>query len=186
MSDPRIRYSVTTADIAALSAHHFETSPHVRRTLLVLRSLVGLLPVTLGVLLALLDRSTAAAFFVVLGLLLFFAVPPLYRNGARRGIDRLATEIRGAFTLGEQIMSIDDEQLLVRSHLGEMRLRWPAIGQITVTDGHLFVYYGVNAALIVPRATTCEGSFDDFARAIRVCREHARANATTPPAALAA
>jgi hypothetical protein len=146
-----VNYELTADDLAALTWHHSQTSPLMRRYYW-----VGLLlPPAAYLLLALLFLGAGQPSFYLFPLLFSFAYLLLFPRLRRRRINsyvrRLVREGRNKGTLGPHRMAISREGLVDATEVGEAKTLWAGIERVEESADYIFIYKSALSAYVVPK-----------------------------------
>ena len=157
-----IEYTLTESDVLALAKFRIQHVPRLRRGQWVrhLGYSVGLALIGLG-LLAL--REFLLSAICLLLALLWVPFFPRYRDWVlRRRIHKMYQNEKLHATLESTTMRITDEGLVEESPLGESRLKWHAIDDITRTPTHIFVTVAGIPSVVVPSDRVIAGDHERF------------------------
>jgi hypothetical protein len=169
MSDSRVEFEVTEADVLRLFDHYVRTSPTSRRLrllVLVASSLVA------AALIAYTLQPRADAFIQaavgggILAIILVWGGPFFNRSVWRRSIREAKRTL-----LGKRILSIDDDGILSSSSDSESRIRWSAINRIDNDADHIFLMLGGGGIVVPKRAFTSASQSDAFVKRAQELRE---------------
>jgi len=148
-----VEFDLTAEDFAAFNLRHASTSESYSRiarrsrmssSVIVFTALVLFVGVTLGDLLAGIVTGTAGA------VLIWFAFPWLWRRDIQRNLRRLSKG-DGLGTPGRRILRVDDAGLHECGVGIELSTSWDGIERVDLAPDHVLVYYGPQAAIVVPR-----------------------------------
>jgi hypothetical protein len=144
-----IEFDLTADDIAAFKLNAARTSPTLRRRFLLKRYLTPLLLVAVVWAAALLAGLEGWPAYLVpisssLAVAYALAYPWMYRYAARRSA-------AARFALPERRRVSADAPIVSRSDSGETTLEWSDVKRVEATKDHLFLYYGPDQAIVMPR-----------------------------------
>ena len=150
-----LTYKVELEDWLAFNRFYLQNSPvarqQIRRSKWIIMFVLGMTGVaTLSSQIQTFDVSVLATILIVVPLM-YWVVTKSIGSGvekqARRGYESdMNKALRQTTTL-----TITPDHLLTRSSLGESRINWPMVNDISTTAEHIFIQLSANNALIIPK-----------------------------------
>jgi hypothetical protein len=162
-----ITFDVIPDDLLAFTAHHYEYSPAMRRSLRGMQ-IAGAAVILLSSLV--LARTENSATHIVVGAVAAVVWIIGYPSYRRWSLMRYATRMFGEGSnnavLGTHRLDLRDEGIACSSPNSESVVKWPAVERVVATDEYAFLYMGATQAMVIPRARVTEGNFDAFVEAV--------------------
>jgi hypothetical protein len=94
--------------------------------------------------------STMDIFFLLLAFAWATLLPRWYRRGVSRRMKKMAAAGMRKDALGYHELIVDEQGVTERTSLGSIQRNWSGLERVVQTPSHLFVYYGLHSAFIVP------------------------------------
>ena len=146
-----VNYELTAADIAALTWHHAQTSPLLRRYYW----LGLLLPPALYLLFVLVlfgaGQTSSLLFPLTFAFIYALLYPRLRRQRIDRHVRQLVGEGRNRGTLGRHRLVIGETGLVDSTEVGESKTLWAGIERVEEHGDYIFIYKSALSAYIVPK-----------------------------------
>jgi hypothetical protein len=105
----------------------------------------------------------AASYVVVLSILWAWLSPKILLLDFRRQILTNYTYKEKARMFGTYTLTLDPKGLLEKSPSGKNIMPWDEVIRVEKSDRYVFIYIGLNTALVIPRETVKKGNPDEFA-----------------------
>jgi len=163
-----LRFSASFDDIVAFNRYHFAHSPWMKRRRVFSLWVMPLIFVFVFGAMALHHHHWGLAIVGFFGaLILFLSALYRYGPGTARRVRRLYREGKNKGLLGERLIELTRDGLIVRTEVGESKIKWDGIERIARTDDYSFIYLNAITAVIIPRKAIVEGDHDQFMRTLR-------------------
>jgi hypothetical protein len=170
-----IEYALAEADIVALARFRVRQKRGLRNPILARRlSYMGgftLMAVGLGVLTG---NAVLSITLLVLAVVSFALYPTFFDWMIRRRVSATCKDPKNAPMLTPRTLSATGDGLEEKSDMGEARLKWAVIGDLTVTPTHAFMSVQNIPSIVIPRDGISQGDFLGF---VNACREYIRQGA---------
>ncbi len=173
-----LEYDLTEPDLLALAMHGLHTSSRGRRLLQSRRvaTLVGFAMLALGTWL-ITQSVTMPVLFVSLGLLFAAFYPAFLEWRLRQRVAASFRDPRNAATFATRTLDATDDGLQEVSGLGELKLKWAIINELSETPTHAFLSVQGVPSLVIPRGRISRGDYRGF---LTLCREKMQLAAEKP------
>jgi hypothetical protein len=165
----KLTYSNSIEDWAAAQAHHLETMPGYRYSIVFWRWSFA---VGLGIVAVLVADDWAAWARAALGL--SFAIPvyvgyPRYARNAHRarGLAQLKVTESRMFMTCERVVEVLDEGLRIESLASSQLIKWAAIKAADETATHVFITFWFGLGLPIPKTCMTPTEKESLVTAIR-------------------
>jgi len=156
-------YQLEEADWMAFNAHHRQHSKGHGRYRWLARFAVLPIPLFL-VILGMVRPPTDWGLVVVfagVGVICFLFYPRVLDNAALRQAGRAAGDPANLHCLGQKTVTLSPEQMHVQAAGEESTIAWSNVVKVERTDDHIFVYLSTIEAIVIPRASLEDASFDE-------------------------
>jgi hypothetical protein len=130
-------------------------SPSIKRQLLLMQVLTGLLVIPLVFSIVYLVYHSMNAFTVVAsilaGVLVFVLYPQVTRKSTINRIKKMLSEGNNNALLGRQVVSLSPEGIFVKNQTAESKINWSTVDKVTENDKHVYLYTSSINALVIPK-----------------------------------
>ena len=170
-----LEYDLTEPDLLALTLYSLNESPRGRRILQSRRIgyLMGFAVLALGT--WLMTQSAVVAYiFVALGLLFAALYPAFLEWRVRQRIAKSYRDPKNAASFALRTLNATDDGLQEVSSLGDLKLKWAVINDLSETSTHAFFSVQGVPSLVIPRGRISRGDYRGF---LKMCREQMEGNA---------
>lgn len=163
-----LRFSISFDDIVAYNRYHLAHSPWMKRRRVFSLWVMPLIFVSVFGALGIYHHLWGLAIGGFFGALFIF-LGALYRYGpgTARRVRKLYREGKNRGLLGERLIELTDDGLILRTEVGESKIKWGGIERIARSDGYSFIYLNAVTAVIIPRKGILEGDHDQFMRTLQ-------------------
>jgi hypothetical protein len=150
-----IEFERTIQDVIDFNLFHMAHSPSIKRQLLLMQVLTGLLviPLSLGILY--LAYHTINAFMVIVsilgGALAFVLYPQSNRKSTINRIKKMLSEGNNNALLGHQVVTLSPEGIFVKNQSAESKINWSTVDKVSENDKHVYLYTSSINALVIPK-----------------------------------
>lgn len=164
-----LEYDLTSDDFVAFNVHFLTASPAGRKMRSSFRVQATLTALLSGAVIALIEKDPLPGTIVagVLAPLVWLLAPLIWKHGARRNLNRIASRF-GLGTPGRHRLVIDDVGLRECTPSSETLVPWSGIQRIDESREHAFVFFGPTQALVLPKSQGPER----VAQFLAAVREH--------------
>ncbi|MEF9951374.1 MAG: YcxB family protein [Clostridium sp.] len=150
----KIKYDITKDDYIKFNLYHLESSPNVKKEIIIHRLVIPLLLVGLS-----------AAFYVLLGMPMYIGVPlfvgigilwsifypKFYRKNALKNVSKMIDNGLQSSGVSKNTINVLDEGIHSSSRAGQTINRWDEVKKVHETDEHIFIYVTEKIAHVVPK-----------------------------------
>lgn len=150
----KIKYDITKDDYIKFNLYHLESSPSVKKELIIHRFIIPLLLVGLS-----------AAFYVLTGLPLYIGLPlfigigivwaiyypKFYKKNALKNVSKMVDSGFQSSGVSKNTINVLDEGIHSSSRAGQSINRWDEVKKIHQTDEHIFIYVTDKIAHVIPK-----------------------------------
>jgi hypothetical protein len=153
-----IEFELTSADFVAFNLHHAGTSEFLarqRRRTRIAISVAGFVVLALLIGIGFGDPVGGLVVAVVTAAFMWFIFPRLWQRSIERNVRR-ASAGDGLGTPGFRVLTIDDDGLHESGAGVALSTTWASIERVDLAPGHVFIYFGPQAAFVVPRSVGAE------------------------------
>ena len=156
-----IEFDLSERDILALVRRQQEYEPALRRRFTRLRYgyLIGFAILGIGSLL--ISQKSLWIVFLLLAIASFALFPTYNDWRIKRNVTRAYQNEKMRATLDKRIMRATVEGLEEITRLGEIKIKWVAIDNISVTPNYAFITINQLPSIVIPKRKVKE-KFDDF------------------------
>ena len=159
----KILYENNLEDLVAFSRYHFDHSPTLRRTKMVLLWVLPLCILLVFVFLALLEGSLGMAVAgVTLAGLFALVVPWHYRFSYERQVRKRYSEGSNKGMFCEHELEVTERDLIERTPFGEQRVRLQSIEKVITHDGYTFIFVSAMSGHVIPQDAVLDGDYEAF------------------------
>lgn len=148
-----ITYRIEPDDFVAFNLSYMQGNTvmraNVRNTRMISAGIILVGGCVLMQLLSMLNALTAA-FYVVLAVAVFFAVPRLMKRRVRKSILRMLARPQNKNICSEKTMTLSEKELILAGGGEDSHYEYQTVERVTEDAEHYFIYVGPMAALIVP------------------------------------
>ncbi len=145
----------TIQDVIDFNLFHMAHSPSIKRQLLLMQVLTGLLVIPLAFGIFYLVYHSINAFAVVVsvlaGVLAFALYPQSNRKSTIGRIRKMLSEGGNTALLGHQVISLSPEGIFVKNQAVESKIAWSTVGKIAENDKYVYLYTSSINALVIPK-----------------------------------
>lgn len=165
----KIRYENNLEDLVAFNRYHFDHSPSVWRTRILLFLVIPVCILLYVVVSALLMDGLleVIAGWVVIAVLLAFVGPWGFRSLNDRQVRKLYGEGTNKGAFGERELELTEDDLIERTLYGEQRTRLRAIEKVVMDGGYAFIYLIAVMAHVIPRDAVLDGDYEAFVERVK-------------------
>lgn len=150
-----IEFERTIQDVIDFNLFHMAHSPSIKRQLLLMQVLTGLLVIPLVFSIFYLVYHSINTFAIIIsilaGVLAFALYPQSSRKSTVSRIKKMLSEGNNNALLGHQVVSLSPEGIFVKNQASEAKIIWSTVGRITDNDKHVYIYTSSINALVIPK-----------------------------------
>lgn len=168
----KLEYNLIKDDYIAFNMHHIETSPTIRKTLLIQQYGVALVFLVIPYFFSRISGTPMLLSYIVYGAVFLAWIlyyPKYFMAVTKRRTLKMIDEGDNSSIYGMQSITLTDKGIEQESNTGESRTAWHAIERIDETREYIYIYIGTMNAYLVPNR-----AFDDDAQRaefLRILRE---------------
>lgn len=168
----KVEYNLIKDDYIAFNMHHLETSPTVRKTLLIQQYGVAVLFLIIPYFFSRISGTPMLLSYIVYGAIFLAWIlyyPKYFIAVTKRRILKMIDESDNSSIYGMQSITLTDTGVEQESNTGESKTSWNGIERIDETKEYIYIYIGAMNAYLVPNR-----AFDDDAQRaefLRILRE---------------
>lgn len=167
----KVEYNLIEDDYIAFNMHHIDTSPTIRRTLLMQQYGVALVFLIIPYFFSRITEIPMLLSYIVYGAIFLAWIlyyPKYFISVTKRRIIKMINEGDNSSIYGMQSITLTDTGIEQESHTGESRTAWHAIERIDETEEYIYIYIGTMNAYLVPnRAFEDDAQRAEFLRILR-------------------
>ena len=150
-----IEFERTIQDVIDFNLFHMAHSPSIKRQLLLMQVLTGLLviPLPFGIVYLVYHSMNAVivVFSILAGVLVFVLYPQVARKSTINRIKKMLSEGNNNALLGRQVVSLSPEGIFVKNQTAESKINWSTVDKVTENDKHVYLYTSSINALVIPK-----------------------------------
>lgn len=151
----KVVFERTQADFIEFNSFHIAHSPTIRKQLLLTRIALAVAALVLISLLGQLNEnhSTSGDYILggIIGLVLFFGYPEIYRLSVVNNAKKMWNEGNNTSLLGRHEMFLSPDGIFYKTRAGDSNMSWASIDKMLQNDKYIFIYIGAINALVVPK-----------------------------------
>lgn len=150
----KIEFNLTKDDYIAFNMHHIETSPTIRRSLLIQQYGVSVIFLIVPYFFSRISRAPMLASFIVYGAIFLAWIlyyPKYFMHATKKRIIKLIDEGDNSAILGIHSITLTDEGIVQESRTGESKSTWGSVKRIDETSEHIYIFIGTVNAYLVPK-----------------------------------
>jgi hypothetical protein len=151
-------FQTTADDFVAFNLHHAATSRFVAQQRSRARlGITAALFVALAVVIGIISGNAVEALITAAlsALIMWLIFPWSWRRAIQRNVRRMSVG-GGLGTPGRTVLTADDAGLRETGKGVALATSWDSVERVDLTPTHVFVYFGPQAAIIVPRTVAAE------------------------------
>ncbi len=150
-----IEFERTIQDVVDFNLFHMAHSPSIKRQLMLMQVLTGLLVIPLVFSVFYLVSHSINAFTVIVsllaGVLVFVLYPQWSRKSTANRIKKMLSEGSNNALLGHQVVSLSPEGIFVKNQAAESKIIWSTVDKVAENDKHIYLYTSSINALVIPQ-----------------------------------
>jgi hypothetical protein len=150
-----IEFERTIQDVIDFNLFHMAHSSTIKRQLLLMQVLTGLLVIPLVFSIFYLLYHSIDAFAIIVsvlaGVIAFALYPQSNRKSTIKRIRKVLSEGNNNALLGRQVVSLSPEGVFIKNQAAESKFIWSAVDKIAENDKHVYLYTSSINALVIPK-----------------------------------
>jgi len=148
-----IKYENTFDDIIVFNKFHYENSPSVKRSTYLLQLFLPVSYFVIWLVDGLLDKFSFKylIIFFIISILWVFFIPILNKWYHIRNSIKMYSEGDNKIFIGQRILTISPNGIIVKSDNGESKINWNLVNKIVESNDHLYIYVSSVSAYIIPK-----------------------------------
>ncbi|MCH4890150.1 YcxB family protein [Acidaminobacter sp. JC074] len=149
----KINYTLTAKDYIDFNIYHMNTSKTMKRNIMFQR-LMGPLIFTIFTYIAYRLTNISLMYwsivFLIASVIWFFVYPSRLKKRLIKHIVKLLSEDENRGLLGDKVMELGDEGIIVTDQFGKNSASYSVLSRIEKTDEHIFAFNSAVSAYIIP------------------------------------
>ncbi|MEG0641536.1 MAG: YcxB family protein [Clostridium sp.] len=150
----KIKYSITKDDYLKFNMYHLESSPGVKKELIIHRFVVPILIIGLAFALAVLTGMplTIGVPVCVVGAICWSVFyPKFYKKNALRNVSKMLGRGVQSESISKNSITVQDEGIYASSQAGQTLHKWNEVIKFHETADHIFIYVTQKLAHVIPK-----------------------------------
>jgi len=164
-----IIFGINAEELFLFNQYLIDNSKPIQKSFTKNRSLISFSPIPAAMLMGFVNQlplnqllMLIAIVAVTISLPAYYVYPMFVRKNLRKRIVKMYAEGQNRGIIGEHELQVDNEGLVEKTPLGEVRLGWDAIRNIVSYNNRTYIFISDTNAYILPKDSTVQGDYDVF------------------------
>ncbi|MBS4025892.1 MAG: YcxB family protein [Clostridia bacterium] len=147
-----IKYEVIKEDVLDFNMYVLSKSSTAKRSLFLQRFAGPVIFMIFALLLNVLRDESVFIYvpFVIASLIWVLLYPRYFTRHVEKHVSKMLNEGENKAMVGKHILSVNPDEIIETTDVGETKIRWNAIQKIVVTERQVYIFFGEMMAFIIP------------------------------------